>query len=291
MSIITSKPLRNAPEVADEMYMEMTLSIVVPSYNEGKRIGPFLEDLFHVWSRTGFSWELIVVEDGSREAEVQESAALLSRARAENPQVPIRHLVLKENRGKGGAIQAGIEQSQARYVGFLDADGATSARSALEVFERLRTHSDSVDTTLGSRIQMLGRKIGRDHRRHIIGRVFATIISMSFQLPIYDSQCGCKFFKRALIMPLLSRILDSRWTWDTQLVLMLHLLKARMVEIPVDWNEVAGSKIRVFRDAWRMFWQMRAFYRAYYVNQEWVKSVSLDQSVQPASIQLEKKAA
>ncbi|NDD91559.1 glycosyltransferase [bacterium] len=271
--------------------MEVTLSLVVPSYNEGKRIGPFLEDLFRVWSGVGFSWELIVVEDGSRAPEVQETASLLDQVRAKYPQIAIQHLVLPVNRGKGGAIQAGIEKSEARYVGFLDADGATAASSALQVFEHLRSRPDEVDATLGSRIQMLGRTIGRDHKRHVIGRVFATLISFSFQIPIYDSQCGCKFFKRKPILPLLGRILDSRWTWDTQLVLMLYLLKARMIEIPVDWQEVPGSKIRVFRDAWRMFRQMRGFYRTYFVNQDWTRSVALEQRAEGTVVPLERKAA
>ena len=267
--------------------MSTQVTLVLPSYNEGKRIAVCLEDLFQVWSHAPFSWELVIVDDGSKQEHLVKTREIVSEFQKKFSNASIKLIELPINQGKGGALQAGFESSTAEYVGFLDADGATSATTALKAAAHLFYSSNTVDAVIGSRIKMLGRHVERKFSRHLIGRFFATLVSELFQVPIYDSQCGCKFFKREEVMPLLKLILDSRWTWDTQLLLLLYILQSRIEEFPIDWHEVEGSKVHVFRDSWRMFKNLSRFYKAYYQNREWIKDFR-ETKILPESI---KKAA
>ncbi len=166
-------------------------------------------------------------------------------------------LDLQPNGGKGEAVRRGLlhalASSPAKYVGFWDADLATPLDAVHEFIDVL--HRDpAIDMVFGSRIRLLGRHVSRNPMRHYAGRIFATTVSLSLGLPIYDTQCGAKIFR---VTPLLRQVLaetfESRWIFDVELLARflaawkrtgLHP-EEKIYELPLQtWVDVAGSKLR-----------------------------------------------
>jgi dolichyl-phosphate beta-glucosyltransferase len=161
----------------------------------------------------------------------------------------------------------------AEYVGFWDADLATPLEAIPQFMEVFRTRP-GIDMVFGSRVKLLGRNVRRRAVRHYLGRVFATVVSVILQLPVYDTQCGAKIFRvnqetRSLTA---DRFL-SRWVFDVEILARFinrlgspGLAAERIYEYPLDtWEDVGGSKVKpgdflvAFRDVARIYWRyMRA---------------------------------
>jgi hypothetical protein len=160
----------------------------------------------------------------------------------------------------------------ARYAGYFDADLSTP----LEELSRLRSvleKKKTVEMVFGSRVQLLGRAIQRRPLRHYLGRVFATVVSRTLDLAVYDTQCGAKLFRSG---PETRRLFEdpflSNWVFDVELIARWRegertrgLLPAEQIiyELPLDeWVDVAGSKVRPadFRRALLEIWRIRRRY-------------------------------
>jgi dolichyl-phosphate beta-glucosyltransferase len=232
-------------------------SIVIPAYNESQRLPKLLASFS---SQLDFfkSTEFLIVEDGSRPDQVQAVAESLRDFSQRHASFHFRHLVNSKNGGKGSALERGFLEASAPWVGFVDADGSTSVESVVKILSLAKDRPD-YDALLGSRILKLGSQIQRDAVRHYIGRVFITYFFLLFKIPAYDTQCGCKFFKRAKVLPLLNQIKDRRWVWDTELVVLCWIHQFKMKEISVDWKEVGGSRVSLFFDPIRMAWALFKF--------------------------------
>jgi glycosyltransferase involved in cell wall biosynthesis len=219
--------------------------VVVPCFNEAARLdrdflGSFLE-------RPGI--DLILVNDGSTDG----TEALLrewTAARAGHARV----LSLVKNQGKGEAVRQGILtalREDPAIVGYVDADGATPAVECWRLLDFLDGHPETV-AVLGARIKLLGLDIRRSLSRHYTGRVFATAVSWILDLPVYDTQCGAKFFRNG---PLTRRTFQppfsSRWFFDVELIGRLAAQvrvsgrnpESTLLEVPLHaWHDIAGSK-------------------------------------------------
>jgi dolichyl-phosphate beta-glucosyltransferase len=173
----------------------------------------------------------------------------------------VRLVVQPANGGKGAAIRRGWAEarSDARWLGFLDADGAVSAGE----FWRLAAMLDgerAFDVLCGARILMAGRRIVRSLFRHLQGRVFATLTERAFRLGFYDTQCGLKFARAELLRPLAADLRERGWLLDVEMLVLLQRAGARCVEEPIDWADVGASKVRFGVDAARMalgLWEMQ----------------------------------
>ncbi|MGE5359195.1 MAG: glycosyltransferase, partial [Bacteroidales bacterium] len=172
---------------------------------------------------------------------------------------------LERNQGKGAAIRAGFERGLEQgdaYLAFMDADGSVPVREAHRVILHL---ADALPGTLsgviGSRVKMLGRDVVRNPLRHYTGRVFATFVSVYFNQPVYDTQCGVKAFTRDAVLRHLPIVSDTRWVWDTELLLAMLDAGERVHELPVDWNETGDSKVSFIRDPMTMIWRLARFRR------------------------------
>lgn len=223
--------------------------LVVPCYNEATR---FHADSFAALLRTDESTRFLFVNDGSSDGTLQVLQTFCA-GYGERASV----LDLQPNRGKGEAVRLGmlhvLASNPGSYVGFWDADLATPL-NALPEFLDVLERDPEIDMVFGSRIRLLGRHVSRNPMRHYAGRIFATTVSMSLGLPIYDTQCGAKVFRPS---PLLQRVLatpfESRWIFDVEL--LARFLAAwkhtdvhperKIYELPLQtWVDVAGSKLR-----------------------------------------------
>jgi dolichyl-phosphate beta-glucosyltransferase len=223
--------------------------IVVPCFNEGSRlqVTRFTDFLGKV---QGINF--LFVNDGSRDNTLAVLEAIRS-GREERIQI----LDIKENGGKAEAVRAGmlraIEEGQATYVGFWDADLSTPLE-VIPDFLGLLNGSDRIQIVFGSRVRLLGRDVARRAGRHYLGRVFASFASITLRLPIYDTQCGAKLFR---VTPELAAVLKekflSRWVFDVEILARyialcqgsVSYLQNSIYEFPLPrWYDVAGSKVR-----------------------------------------------
>ncbi len=231
------------------------LSVVIPAYNETSRIGPYLEAITAYLGRRGLSYELLVVDDGSRD----DTAALVEQAGAQNSR--IRLIRLPRNAGKGAAVRAGMQAAQGVLRLFADADGATP----IQELERLEAAiKDGADLAIGSRTLA-----SRDHRyqvkarlhRTLLGNLFNRIVCALGIQRIHDTQCGFKLFRQAAAQDLFSVARIDGYGFDLELLYVAHRRGYRIAEVPINWSDQPGSKVRVLRDGLAMLREMLAVRR------------------------------
>lgn len=216
--------------------MSRTL-LVVPCYNEAKRIE------VAEWLRLANTpaMQLLFVDDGSTDGTAEVLGELAERAPAN-----ITILALVNNCGKAEAVRQGILaglQTDAEIVAFVDADLATPVDEIIRI-SKIAAESE-VDVVIGSRIAHMGANIDRSTGRHLLGRVFATAASLALRTPIYDTQCGAKFFRaNHILQVVMAEPFHSRWAFDVELIGRLLGEGASVIEVPLlRWVDVPGSKI------------------------------------------------
>ncbi|HZZ85585.1 MAG TPA: glycosyltransferase [Anaeromyxobacteraceae bacterium] len=233
------------------------LSVVVPAYNEGRRLPRFLERLVDLALLPGRPpTELLVVDDGSaaEHAAMQREAAEKAAGRlAASGRHRLRYVAAPRNQGKGAAIRLGWREADpnAAWLGFVDADGAVGAPELWRLAGMLPAAEH--DVLAGARILMAGRHIERSLFRHLQGRVFATLAERALGLGFYDTQCGVKFARAPLLRPRLDDLREERWLLDVELLALLQKDGARCLEVPIDWADQGESKVAFGLDALRMF--------------------------------------
>lgn len=217
--------------------------IVVPCYNEAARLDRQAFERALADGRQSF----LFVDDGSTDG-TGEVLAALAATRPERCRV----VVAPENRGKAEAVRLGMRtalEAGAGMVGYWDADLSTPL-SQIQAFAALLGSRPDVELVMGSRVRMLGRRIDRSGVRHLVGRAYATLASLSLGLPVYDTQCGAKLFRRSVALErALRRPFGSRWAFDVELIQRLQLDWGdrgidRIIEVPLaEWRDVGDSKV------------------------------------------------
>ena len=223
-------------------------TLVVPCYNEARRLCP---DAFVQAMQRFPSLAFLFVDDGSSD----ETFEVLGTLCAAHPQQA--HVVrLARNGGKGEAVRQGVLRAfeqDPEVVGYWDADLATPLDEWAPMARLLESSRAAI--VLGSRVKLLGRTIERDELRHYMGRVFATAVSQTLRLPVYDTQCGAKLFRVSdLTRRLFAEPFASRWIFDVEILARALRLRERTendresplaVEYPLhSWIDVKGSKLR-----------------------------------------------
>jgi hypothetical protein len=216
------------------------LSIVVPAYNEEDRLPGLLDALgTHLDPSTN---EIIVVDDGSTDA----TSEIARRALAHVPRAQV--LRLPQNRGKGGAVRAGVHATKGRVVVYMDADFATDLTS----LEPLVRGLDHADVSIGSRAHDDSVVRGSRLNRTIMGRTFNRVTRQLTGFDHLDTQCGFKAFRRPVAKLLFASSTVDGFAFDVEILHLAHELGLRVVETPVQWEHVDGSKIRPWSDSYRM---------------------------------------
>ncbi len=247
--------------------------LVIPCYCESGRIGAFLAELCVLAAQEG-GVSILVVDDGSGAEEQRRMQALVESMRAQHPHL-LPPLMLPKNRGKGGAVHAGWKAHQGEeWLGFVDADGACPAAETMRLIAMAREKRSTPRAVFGSRTHLLGHRIERHWHRALIGRAHSWIASMFLHIPVHDSQCGLKLVPRSAytrIAPLL-RIDD--FGFDIELLAALVDSGCAVEEVPIDWHEVRGGKLRLLKDAWKMFCDILEVRRRR-TTEEWVRQTHI----------------
>ena len=220
------------------------LSIVIPAYNEESRIQPTVRDIVEYCRRTGRSFELIVVDDGSQDG----TSTVAWNLATEFPE--LRLIRLAANHGKGYAVRTGVVNAIGRSVLLTDADGATP----IGEIERLETALNSgADVAVGSRaLRADGVRVKAKIYRHLIGRTFHLLVEWLADGGVKDTQCGFKLFRSPVAQDLFSRMRMNGFSFDVEVLLMARRRGYQVAEVPVNWTHQAGSKVRLTSDSLRM---------------------------------------
>lgn len=242
--------------------------LVLPTFNEAARLHFYLAEIVEYSKLVRDPLTIVVADDGSNEDQYlrMQRDAEEAQSKCKNTQVAIRYFRSISNRGKGAVIREQflrwIELPDVGCIGFADSDGATPFYEIMRLFDIVRG-DEAIDGAIGTRFKCLGKKVVRSYKRFLTGRIFATILSNMFNIDVYDTQCGAKVFRQSFYQDATLRNLcdDNRWLFDTQLVIIGHKLGYRLVEIPVDWEDKAGSKINIVNDSIRMFFGLWRFFR------------------------------
>lgn len=239
-----------------------SLSIIIPAYNEQQRLPATLARIA-AWLETkplDFV-EIIVVNDGSsdRTAEVVREAAARD--------LRIRLLENPGNRGKGYAVRHGMQKAQGEWVLFTDAD----LSAPIEDLDRLEAavERESADGAIGSRA--LDRSLVLKHQsamRELSGRLFNLCMRLITGLPYRDTQCGFKLFRRDVAQCVAARQRSDGFGFDVEILFIARRHGFRILEVPVRWANVEGSKVSLakglaaFLDLVRVRWNdLRGLYR------------------------------
>jgi dolichyl-phosphate beta-glucosyltransferase len=230
--------------------MAVDLSVVIPAYNEARRVGPTIDAVLDYMGRSDRSYEVIVVDDGSTD----ETAACV-RARSKDH---VSLTTLPENRGKGAAVRAGVLASRGERVLFMDADGAT----AIDEIARLDAACDTgAGIAVGSR-WAAGAQVERSSLRALVSWLFQLVLRvLATDLidGVSDTQCGFKLFRGDLARDLFARSTVDRFAFDVE-ILALAAKRTRIAEVPVRWSHRPESKVNVVRDGLAMIrdvWRTR----------------------------------
>ncbi|HMU47103.1 MAG TPA: glycosyltransferase [Chitinophagaceae bacterium] len=227
-----------------------TLSIIIPCYNEEKRLP---DQSIITFLNKKEDTRIIFVDDGSKD----NTLAVLNKLK---DLFPARIIIIRHDnkKGKAEAVRTGLLESAKKteftHHGFIDADLSISPEELYRLFELLSRSEKKF--ILGSRIKKIGAKIIRNEWRHFYSRIIATIVGSIIKLDVYDTQCSAKVFQSELIPTIFNNQFKTKWLFDVEVICRINInygdLNKYGNEEPVlEWIEKKGSKLR-----WYNFFQI-----------------------------------
>lgn len=230
------------------------LSVVIPAYNEAERLPISIPLVSSFLSRQGYTYEVLVVDDGSTDA----TADVVERLRGVHRRLELLRL---PHRGKAYAVRAGVLAAGGERILMTDADLAAPIEQAAGLMECL---DEGYDIAIGSREGPGARRCGEPTYRHVMGRAFNLLVRVITGNPYRDTQCGFKLFRGDAardIFPRL-RLYAERARpvagpmvtgLDVEVLQIARRRGYRVKEVGVEWHYRKGSKVRPLLDSYRMF--------------------------------------
>jgi dolichyl-phosphate beta-glucosyltransferase len=214
-----------------------SLSVVIPAYNEEKRLSPTLDAVvgFLRAKKFGFA-ELIVVDDGSRDG----TAVLVEKRASTAPEM--RLVRNPGNRGKGYTVRHGVMEARGDWILYTDAD----LSAPIEEFDKLFDAAMRAGARVAIGSRALDRSLVGVHQsafREFSGRAFNLVMRMVTGLPFRDTQCGFKLFERSAAREIFSRQELDGFSFDVEDLVIAKKLGIKAIEVPVVWNNVEGTKV------------------------------------------------
>jgi len=238
------------------------LSIVIPSFNEEKRLPDTLERIASYINASDRETEVIVVDDGSTDRTIRVAESFRGKI------ADFRVVSNGQNRGKGYSVRHGFMESRGEIVLFTDAD----LSAPIEEADKLLAKMDEYNLAIGSRA--VNRELIEVHEsrfREFAGIIFNWIVRLILRLPFVDTQCGFKAFRREKCRIIFEQQTIERFGFDPELLYLARHHGLRIAEVAVRWAHSPATKVNMWRDSVRMFldvviirWNsLRGRYRAF----------------------------
>lgn len=225
-------------------------SVVIPAYNEAERLPRYLHEVVGYFDGRGERYEVLVVDDGSRDA----TAARVRELAAAAPAVAL--VATPDNRGKGHAVRAGMRRARGAWRLMADADGATPIVEVKRLEAALQA---GADIAVGSRAlsDPSVAVVARPHRR-LAGALFHLVSRAAGVAGVIDTQCGFKLFRGPVADDVFAAVTTDGFGFDVEVLLVARRRGYRVAEVAVNWTDQPGSKVSVLTDGPRMLAQVLA---------------------------------
>lgn len=221
-----------------------SLSVVVPAYNEEKRLPRTVREIEAFLLANGYDAEILIVDDGSKDRTKQEAEAL------EKTLTLVRAISYPKNQGKGNAVRTGVLQATRDIVVFTDADHSTPIEEVVPFVEYI---GRGYGVVIGSRrVQQSKLVIRQSLRRRAMGKVFQSLITLLGVRGFRDTQCGFKMFTRESGQRIFSRLKTRGFAFDVEVLMRAQELGYKIAEVGVRWRDAEGSRVDPVRDSYRM---------------------------------------
>jgi dolichyl-phosphate beta-glucosyltransferase len=218
------------------------LSVIIPAFNEAARLPSTIRHIVEYLENRGTSYEILIVDDGSED----DTARLVESLAQGHPH--LRLITSPCNMGKGAAVRRGMQGARGDYQLFADADGATP----FEELARLEAALEQgADLAIGSRALAShdnAYTVRARPYRSLLGTVFNAMVRRLGVGDLSDTQCGFKLFRRSIARDLFSVSRVNGYAFDLELLYIARLRQYRIAEVPVNWTDQPGSKVRPWRD-------------------------------------------
>lgn len=216
---------------------EVYLSVVVPAYNEEKRISKTLESISNFLIKQNYRAEVLIVSDGSSDKTVDTAKAFAGRV------ANLKVIENKENHGKGYVTRQGMIEAKGAVRVFMDADNSTS----LDQIDRfLPFLKEGYDVVIGDRDLKESRiKIHQSKLKEFLGD-FGNVLVQTLAVPgIEDTQCGFKVFSGKSAEQIFKRMTIDKWGFDIEALAIANMLGYKIKTVPVEWVNDANSKVKL----------------------------------------------
>lgn len=234
--------------------MDTLLSVVIPAYNEERRLPPTLATVDAYLGMLAYEAEVLVVDDGSSDA----TATLVEQMARTQPRL---RLIRNDHRGKGYAVRTGMLAAQGRYVLFCDADLATPIEAWEQLYALLQ---DGADVAIATREGVGAKRIGEPWYRHLMGRGFNLLVQILVLRGIQDTQCGFKAFTHDAAQRIFRAVQlygenaavvkrPAATAFDVEVLFLARKWGYVIRQLPVVWKHVPQSKVDPLFDTFRQF--------------------------------------
>jgi len=230
-----------------------TLSIVIPAFNEARRLPPTLKALRECLATLPLDTEVVVVDDGSTDDTAGVCKALLQSWPA------LRVLRYEGNRGKGHAVRYGMLRARGSIRILIDADGSTPATELSKLIDPLR--AGTADVVIGSRYVGQASPSGQPTWRVLWSRACNGLLQQTLIPDIADPFCGFKGFTAAAASVLFGRSRIDGWAYDLEILAMARRDGSQILEVPVAWHDDRDSRVRPLRDFGAVAWEAFLIHR------------------------------
>ena len=220
------------------MSFQPSLSIVIPCYNEEKRLEPKLsESIAALTALLREPFEIIFIDDGSTD----QTFEILKAVERKFPALPITAIRYTPNRGKGRAVKVGVLASRGAKIIIMDADFSIDLSETTRFIEAL----DSVPAAIGTKKHVLTQtEKSQGALRSFLGKGFTKLTNLFLGLNFSDITCGLKAFRGEAGRDIFGRQRINRWSYDSETLFLARRLKYEVVEIPVKWHHEEESKVK-----------------------------------------------
>jgi dolichyl-phosphate beta-glucosyltransferase len=222
----------------------VNLSIVVPAFNEEKRIESPLDEVIHYLRNQFEQWELIYSDDGSTDKTLEK----LRKLQEKYPEIKV--VGVPNNRGKGSAVRIGMSAASGNVILFSDTDFSTPIQETERLLKYL---NEGYDVAIGSRgLSDSQVEVHQPWPREMMGKMFNTMLHSLLPIEFMDTQCGFKMFSRKAVDIILPKMYLESFAFDVEILIIAQVNSLRIVEVPVIWRNVLDSRVHPIRNSVEM---------------------------------------